>query len=108
MQSLVPRAIGMIEFGTEGDNSTVARYKITKMNSNPNLNSVQMIWPTQNGKVLDSAQNYCKMIGQKINDVTCFDKNDIIFGGIAFLLTGYLVSPLNFIKEIFFNQGSDF
>ena len=31
MQSIVPRAIGMIEFGTEGDNSTVARYKITKM-----------------------------------------------------------------------------
>ena len=43
MQSLVPRVIGMIEFGTEGDNSTVARYKITKMNPNPNPNSVQMI-----------------------------------------------------------------
>ena len=31
MQSLVPRAIVIIEFGTEGDNCAVAKYKTTKM-----------------------------------------------------------------------------
>ena len=32
MQSLVPRAIAIIEFGAEGDNCTVAKYKTTKIN----------------------------------------------------------------------------
>ena len=31
MQSLVPRAIIITEFGAEGDNCTVAKYKATKM-----------------------------------------------------------------------------
>ena len=31
MQSLVPRAIAIIEFGAEGDNCAVAKYKTTKM-----------------------------------------------------------------------------
>ena len=31
MQSLVPRAITIIEFGAEGDNCTVAKFKTTKM-----------------------------------------------------------------------------
>ena len=31
MQSLVPRAITVIEFGAEGDNCTVAEFKTTKM-----------------------------------------------------------------------------
>ena len=31
MQSLVPRAIAIIEFGTEGDNCVVTKYKTTKM-----------------------------------------------------------------------------
>ena len=31
MQSLVPRAIAITEFGAKGDNCTVAKYKTTKM-----------------------------------------------------------------------------
>ena len=31
MQSLVPRAIAITEFGTKGDDCAVAKYKTTKM-----------------------------------------------------------------------------
>lgn len=44
MQSLVPRAIAIIEFGTEGDNCAVAKYKTTKMADKRSILAVNSIF----------------------------------------------------------------
>ena len=44
MQSLVPRAIAIIEFGAEGDNCAVAKYKTTKMADKRSILAVNSIF----------------------------------------------------------------
>ena len=43
MQSLVPRAIAIIEFGAEGDNCAVAKYKTTKMAEKQSILAINSI-----------------------------------------------------------------
>ena len=44
MQSLVPRAIAIIEFGAEGDNCTAVKYKTTKMADNQSILAVNSLF----------------------------------------------------------------
>ena len=44
MQSVVPRAIEVIEFGAEGDNCAVAEYKATKMAEKRSIFAVNSIF----------------------------------------------------------------
>ena len=46
MQSLVPRAIAIIEFGAEGDNCAGAKYKATKMADKRRILAVNSIFLT--------------------------------------------------------------
>ena len=44
MQSLVPRAIAIIEFAAKGDNCAVAKYKTTKMAEKRSILAVNLIF----------------------------------------------------------------
>ena len=44
MQSFVPKAIAIIEFGAEGDNCAVAKYKTTKMADKRSILAVNSIF----------------------------------------------------------------